>query len=357
MKCRENIELLFQYGIEYRFEEFEKLFSKLEKCLPYHEFWEAYLMRAQIKLYASDSSAIDDLIKVEQHDGIVCFPLFSTIWKADYVNRFSIFPQTHGALKYFLQSLECIREKIFRWYGEQGTLFVRQLQCDIYYFTGKLNESLNLANLQQQSEFKTPIDTMFLLIVQYRCNLALGNIQRAEEYMLELIRCSKANPECVDIYKSFRLWAIATTSWNGDSPRFFEDNDGTRKPLLKDRLESIKKGIARTTPIETPCVEYAERAYEGAYTLKQYYMDWFHAIYWFSVDDYRQAESYFAKAYKMAQASGLIMPIIECGEQIIPLYRYIQNSNINCSQAWLEDVITRAEHYENSLNSLYYEIN
>ena len=45
-------------------------------------------------------------------------------------------------------------------------------------------------------------------------------------------------------------------------------------------------------------------------------MDMCHAMYWFQADDYRQTRTYFSKLYHIALASGVSMPLVECGEHI-----------------------------------------
>ena len=75
-------------------------------------------------------------------------------------------------------------------------------------------------------------------------------------------------------------------------------------------------------------------------------MDLFHAMYWLSISDYKQAESYFKKVYEMMTASGLLMPIIEYGEQIMPLLKYMQQRDANLC---LDNLMLRAAHYEEAL--------
>lgn len=351
MKTTESMKQLFQYASEYKFEEFEKLFSKLETSIPKDELADAYLMRAQIKLYATDPTILGDLERIEKNGRLHGFPLLSTIWQADMLNRFVVFPKTPGILQAFLQLLPHVAEKFAEWYGERGHILVRQIHGEICYFMGEIHKALDYAEEQYKSELITPKEAVFSLIMQYRCNLALNQQQRAEECLLDVLRCSKANPECVEMYKAFRGWANLTNNWNGDSPRFFEDENGKKQPILKERVEGIKMGIARTTPLEMPFVEFAQRSYENTQTLRDYYMDGFHAIYWFSVDDCKQAESYFEKLYETTKSTGICMPIVEYGEHITPFLMHIKSSALNCSKVWLDNMIFRTEEYEKSLTS------
>ena len=349
MKKDNKIAALFQYASEYRFREFDMLFSTMEKDLPPDEFFEAYLLRAQIKLYTTDLTILDDLSKAETAGSKPRFPLLKSKWKGDAPNRFIVFPGTPGALKMFLDALPQIREKLTFWYGEQGNIAVQQIEYEIYYFVGNVERARALAEEQYASKTKNNMDAIWALITQYRCNLALAEQQKAEQNMFDIIRCSKAFSECVEIYKAFRAWVNLTTSWNGDSLRFYEDENGQKQPIFKDRLEGIKMGNARTTSSETPFVEYAERSYEGAIMLRHLYMVVFHAMYWISMNDCRQGESYFTRMCDIMQASDIVMPFIESGEQVMSLVKYVKDKAIPCPRDWLENITARAIHYEECL--------
>ena len=346
MNNNEGMELLFQYACGHKFEDFDHLFSRLEGDLPVCEFWEAYLIRAQIKLYTTDLTLLNDLARAEQGSVIPRFPLILSLWRYDAVNRFIVYPKASGALKAFLATLPQVSEKLSRWYGARSCVVLLQMQGEIRYFRGDIEAALLFAKAQRDAKSKNHIDTMLALILEYRCCLALIQPEKAHDCMFDIIRHSKAYPECVEIYKRFRQWANLTTGWSGDSPRFYEDEEGKKQPVLADRLEGIKLGTARDTPLEAPFLEYAQKSYEGAYRLKQYYMDWFHAIYWLSIDDSKQAESYFEKVYEIMAASGLLMPMIECGEQVMPLLKYMQQRDANLR---LEPLMSRAAHYEEAL--------
>jgi len=349
MKNDQNIEALFQYASEYRFHEFDTLFSAIETDSSPDEFYEAYLMRAQIKLYTTDLTILDDLSRAENAVGKPQFPMLKSKWKGDSPNRFIVFPSAPGALKAFLDSLPQIREKLTFWYGEQGQIAARQIEYEINYFMGNTKKARALAEEQYASKATNNIDVIWALIIQYRCNLALAEPKTTEQNMFDIIRCSKAFPECVDIYKAFRSWVNLTTSWNGDSLRFYEDESGQKQPIFKDRLEGIKMGNGRTTFSETPFVEYAERSYDGALMLRNLYMMVFNAMYWISMNDCKQGESYFIKTYEIMQASDIVMPFIESGEHVMPLMKYVKDKAIPCSPDWLENITARAIQYEECL--------
>lgn len=344
-----NMELLFKYAFGHKFREFDTLFSEMEAVLTDDEFWEAYLIRAQIKLYTTDTTIESDLKKARHGKTAPRFPLLNSCWKGDGLNHFIVFPTGAGQLKVFLNLLPLVRKNFADWYAEQGDILVRQVQSEIHYFMGDVEIALLLAQEQYAALAKSNIDAMLSLIMQYRCNLALSNTEKAQRCVFDIIRRSKTCSECVDIYKAFRSWANITTSWSGDSPRFYKDKNGNRQPVLKDRLEGIKLGIARDTPLESPFIGYAMSTYKRAYILRQYYMDWFQAMYWHSVGAYKQMEAYFFKVYDLARSSGLYMPPIEFGEQIAPLFKCVKSRGIDVSENWIDMVTRRAASYEKCL--------
>ena len=346
----QSIRRLFQYASTYKFEEFEQIFFQFESVLPFEVFWEAYLIRAQIKLHISDPTFFDDLEKTKRAGKQAQFPLLNTVWRADAPNRFIVFYKRPGVLQEFLNKLEGADSMMAEWYGDQGVNMVCQLRSEIYYFMGDAPKTLELAREQLQTHHESGTDAILAQCIGFRSYLAFGSQKEAEQCMLDMIRLSRTCPDCMAPYQALRLWANITTSWNGDSQRFYEGESGQKLPVLEDRLESIRSGAPRTTPLEKPFVEYTAAICEDTYTVRQYYVDLFHAMYWLSVGDRAQAQSYFFKLYEIAMASDVIMPFVECGEQIVPLLQYIQNSGANCSHEWLTRVIFMATQYERNLN-------
>ena len=347
MKTDKNMKLLYQYAHGYNFSEFELLFRKMEPETPSEVFWEAYLMRAQLKLYTTDLTMLDDFAKAAEGHGMSQFPPLVNNWKSDGLNHFVVFPKTHGHLKKFVSLLPTVREKLSCWYGSQTDIVLMQLQSEILYFIGDIEKALPLAELQRTIS-GTHIDAILALILKFRCYLALMQTKKAEQCMFDIIRHSKTYPECVGIYREFRCWANLTTGWCGDSPRFCEDEHGKKRPVLQDRLEGIRLGIAKNSTNESHIIEYAKNNYKDIYTMREYYMDWFHAMYWLSVDDTKQTEVYFHKIYEVTVASGIVMPIIECGAQSLPVLEYIKSI---ASELPLDEFKHRSAHYENCLNA------
>ena len=270
---------------------------------------------------------------------------------ADAPNRFIVFPKTPGDLHIFLQTLPQIQEELGKQYGEQGRMAARRITCEISYFLGHTEEALAFAMEHGSIKSSSSMDTVLSLCLLFRCCLAMGLPQKAEECMLELIRSAQADPKCLPAYRALRIWANLTTGWSGETPRFYDTPDGKRLPVLDDRLKSIRMGAARTTPLEEPFVSYAERRYKGAYAVRQYYMDLFHAMYWFQMGEHKQAEFYFFNLYSVASTSGLLMPFVECGRQIAPLLRHMRSVAAPHAQDWIAGVLAHAEQYEKNLDT------
>lgn len=343
------LQTLFQYACNYQFKEFDELLNKAEALYSVEDRAEAYLLRAQIKLFTADSTLMEDLTKVQRHATAARFPGLDTIWGIDAPNRFIIYSEALGELQSFAQSLESASEILSHFLGDHAKATVRQVQSEVCYFTGETERALALAEEQNSVVTKSATETMLMYIVFFRCHLALGQIEEAEEYLLKIIELSQVNPECVASYKAFRGWMTLTTSWSGDTPRFTIDAEGRRLPSLQDRIEGVRSGTDQDTPLEAPFIKYAKRSYKHAYLLRQHYMDILHAMYWHQMGNTEQTERHFKKMCQTASRSGVIMPLIECGEQVTPLLEYARNNNWEHSSEWLDMIIERAQHYEQSL--------
>lgn len=352
MSCNQGLSQLYQYALEYRLEEFDTLLADLEAVHPPEALTDAWRMRAQIKLYTSSGSILDDLEKAGPSDksNVPQFPCLTAQWKADAPNRFIVFSAAAGSLCSFFQSLVLARESLTHWFGGQGANAVRQIQADIHYFTGKPAAALALMEEQRQAGFVNATDEILSQCLRFRCHLALGRTKEAEQCMMDLFRLSQKHPECISTYEALRSWANMTTGWNGETPRFGLDHDGKTRPVLEDRLAGIRMGIARNTPMELPFVWYAKRNHADAYTLRQYYMDLFHALYWLLEGAFDQAEACFLRVYRVAQDSGVCMPFIECGEHVAPLLEYIKSSGVECDADWLDRILEMALDYEENLH-------
>lgn len=351
MSDTDGLELLFQCACDYKFDEFDALFSELEARLSPEIFWEAYLLRMQIKLYAADATLADDLKKATATGGAPRFPCLNNYWRCDTPNRLCVFSKTPGTLRSFLQTLPHVEEEMRRWHGEIGGSMVCQVQSELLYFMGSFDEAILVAKAQRDVRRENDTDAVCSLIVLFRCYLATGLTDEAEQCMLEMARLSKAKPECVAPYESTLMWTNLTTGWRGDSPRYAEAPGGTEKPVFEDRLDAIRSGYALISPLENPFVSYAMKRYPDTHTMRQYYMDIFHTIYWFQVKDYRQTKSLFSQIFQVAAGSGLIAPLAEYGKQIVPLLQHAKGSGVDCSDSWIDNIIALAEQYEAGLNA------
>ncbi|ULQ60977.1 tetratricopeptide repeat protein [Brucepastera parasyntrophica] len=346
MDKSKDLEVLYHYAAERRFKAFNELWAKAVSGGPDNEFPDAYLMRAQIKLFAADETFLEDLETAGRIHAKSRFPCLNSQWLSDSPNRFIVFSKKPDALQRFLQRLPEAKDKMEHWFGKPGGNMVRQIQSEIFYFTGRFTEAINLAEEQQIMDSGNHTDEILLQCVLFRCHLATGNTEKAEQNMLNMIRLSEAYPECRKSYQSIRTWANLTTGWSGDSPRFCNDFQGKTYPVLDDRQEAIRMGFDQITVLETPFIEYAEHSYDQPYTMRQYYMDIFHALYWFQTSDFQQTESHFLTVYNIAAASGLIMPLAEVGGHIIPLLQHIRDTSQVCSPELIGRILSLAEQYE-----------
>lgn len=351
METSNNLKLLFRQASEHKFDDFDKSLDEASSCFAPDELGEALLMRAQIKLMSTDETFMDDLRHAKSPDTPLLFPCLNDVWTCDSPNRFVVFSDADGALRNFSELLPSAEKELGALYGESGAIMVRQMQSEILYFSGKFGEALRLAELATDRGQENGSDIMLSLYVRFRCNLAMGHRERAEQCMMDMIRTAKARPECLEAYLVVRGWANVTTGWSGDSPRFHDTPQGGSRAVLEDRLSAIRNGISRLSPKEQPFVEYASRRYGGACTMRQHYTDIFNAIYWFQAGDTEQSEEHFMKAYRASVASGLVMPFAEYGTQIIPLLRYAESIDTACSREWIASILSYAERYEECLRA------
>ena len=167
--------------------------------------------------------------------------------------------------------------------------------------------------------------------------------------MVEMNRLSKISPECLKPYQSVRIWATLTTGGSGDKPRYYRGPSGNRLSFFEDRVDAIQNGYSCSSPLEEPFVRYAGIGYKTAYTMRQFYADVFHAIFWFEEGDYFQTDLYLSRAYQVSFGSGVIIPFVEYGIQIIPLLEYGKGGKTRCSDGWIEKIVPLTEQYEKGL--------
>ncbi|QQO08749.1 hypothetical protein [Breznakiella homolactica] len=346
-----TVKTLYHNAAEYQFSAFSELFDKLSPGSLSEGILNAYAMRGQIRLFAGDDTCIQDLEKADALDGMPWFPCLSRPWRPDSPNRFVVFRETNGGIRQFLRLLPRARKILTRRYGEEGGGMARQMESEIHYFLGDFDLAMALAEEQYKRTRKHYGESLMAQFVLYRCYLATGAPDKAERCMLDIVRAVRMHPECIGPYREIREWANITTGWSGDSPRFCPAPGGGSQPVLDDRRAALRHGLSLLSPSEKPFAVYAKQRYEGVYTMRQYYMDIFLCIHWFQAGDVKQAESHFIRAYHVAAASGLVMPFVEYGGQIIPLLGYIKENNTECPPEWISAIIPQAEQYEESLTA------
>lgn len=343
----EKVKQLYQCATAYQFEAFHALLAEMSPAI-LEEAPEAYLMRAQIKLYCADVTCLDDLKKVEHMHFCPQFPCLPQKWALDNPNRFFVFPVENDSVKQFLDTLPQVASLFEKWYGEAGYNMVLQIQSEILYFSAEPEKALLFIDNPKECTQENSTDVFLRECVQFRCHLALGNAQEAANCMMKMIQLAKENPACLTAYEAIRRWANLTTGWSGDTNRFYEEQKGLLLPDLEDRLEAIQIGFSKLTPHEKPFVECANHFYENAYSLQEYYMDIFNALYWYHSKDANLAKTHFLKAHKIAVATGLTMPFVEYGKQIAPLLEQIQSESVHYA-SWAAHILKLANLYEISL--------
>lgn len=337
---------LYQFATECKFDDFTALLSEMEETLPAEELGEAYLMRAQIKLFSSDETLAEDLDKAEMLGAALRFPCLGEQWRASSPNRFVAFSAAPHSLQRFVAGLPSAEQKLAHWYGGAGSGMVRQIHSEALYFLGDSVGALALAKVQYNNSVNSLFDSLQALYVMFRSYLVAGDAASASQSMLEMAALARSHPECLVSYEVIRAFATMTTGWGGDTPRFEDAENGQPLPVLDDRLDAIRQGISDFSPVERPFVNYAMHNYEGAYAMRQHYMDIFHALYWFEAEDHEQASDFFEKAYAVSTATGLVMPFAEYGKQLASLFEFIQASDNPCSGEWAARVMALAEQYE-----------
>lgn len=221
MGSSQELDQLFQYAENHAFDAFERAFAALAPTASRQELREAYLMRAQIKLFAADETLVDDLdaaADAADGNGPSRFPCLGALWPCDSPNRFNVFPAAPGALMRFLAVLPRAAEELGRWFGAAGRAVAGGVQSELLYFLGRFDEAFALAAQQENIGPDNCMGAILSQCVQFRCHLATGRPREAEQCMLEMIRLSRAWPRCLAPYEAIRQWANLTTGWRGIPP-------------------------------------------------------------------------------------------------------------------------------------------
>lgn len=350
MDSDRTLELLFQYASNYKLIDFNHIYTER---IANHDTppLDACLMQAQIKLISGDETFIQDLETADRLGGKPHFPCLYNRWIMDGPNRFFLFRNAPRSPEHFFTSLPPAKEILTRFYGDTSAGIIRQIQSEMLYYHGAFEDAIKLAKEQYLDSESHSHSSILAQYVLFRCALATGRYRDAEKAMLDMVLSAKINPACLKAYRVIRSWANATTGWSGETPRFQKLPEGDVSPDLSDRLSAIQKGISHLTPLEKTFEEYATLHYDHVYSMRQYFMNVFNAMYWFQIGDLKQTETSFLSAYQTAENTALIVPFIEYGKQIIPLLEYIKSSDLKVSPALIDQMLTMARSYETNLNA------
>lgn len=347
-------QLLYEYAIKYEFPDFNRLFSEIDaqilsKCP------DAYMMRAQIKLMAADSTALDDMRLADEMNLPLEFPRLSQGWMPQDPNAFIVFNKDKGSLAEFSDTLPEVARLMQKHYGAMTHGIVRQIMSEIMYFTCQTSRAVAIAGEQFGSTAHNCVWHISSGYALFRSHMAEGNVESAQQVLLEIIdtaRRNENNPSCSRAYRTVRDWVNLTTGWGGDMPRYHKTPDSVVLPVLEDRTAAIQSGIDELGPTERPFVEYAKLRYKNIYTVRQLFMDIYYSVYYFRAANMTHCRVHFNYAYTAAYPNGLIMPFIEYGMQIVPMLEYICNSadeSDGYDRDWLEQIIISSREYEESL--------
>lgn len=349
MDSDRGLDMLYRYAADYRFSDFTELYARLLPGDTGGDLAEALLMRAQIKLYSGDVTFLVDLEAADARGVSPRYPALGGSWRLGSPNRFVVFPGGADAWRSYTGLLPRAGELLGRWYGGAGEVMVDQLRDEILYFQGKIDEALGNAQRRLAAMAEGGFDALLADYLMFRCHLAAGQPGKAEDCMLDMIKMGRTYPECAEPYKGIRDWAILTTGWSGDTPRFRSNPDGDVLSVLDDRLAAMRNGFYRLSPAEEPFAVFAGEEGQDFRTVRQHNMDVFHAVYRFHTGDMERAKLYFRRAYQVAEGTGMIMAFVEYGAQVLPLLDYAARDGGLCPAAWIETVTPFAERYEASL--------
>lgn len=348
-----NLSLLYEYAATYRLSEYYALYASLGAASPaLRQSMDVRLMNAQLKLFTCDDSMADDLEHAGKLQGKPIFPCLSTKWLPQDPNGFVVFRLSAGSLQRFLQALPAAKAAMEGWYGSPGRCMVQQIEGELLYFGGRWHEALPLMKDQLTHLADDCVGTLMARYVCFRSHLALGQAKEAEADMLDIIRAVKAAPQhptCARIYKTIREWSNLTTGWCGETPRYHHIPGGPALPVLEDRVAAIQKGISTLGPTELPFVTLAALKDQDVYTVRQLYMDVFHALYHFRERDLDASQTHFRLAMRVSAASGVIMPFVEYGRQIVPLLEAFRDMEEYASL--IEKMIRLAGQYERGVEA------
>lgn len=354
----EHLSLMQQYTVQGKLRELYALTERLMSEVEGPALGEVYLYRAQLKLFILDPTFAGDLEYAERLlAGGSRIPSFLATFQPLDPNGFILFEPRAGSVADFISTMHASAAPIEKYCGDAGISMCSQLESEILYYTGKLEEGAQIA----ESRFRYNLEQglySFALMAGYtllRCHFALGDAEGAMAAIQEVYVLARRpeQPNLQRMYATIRSWINLTTGWSGDTPRFNVTPSGKEFPVLDDRLDAIQEGIDQLGPTEAPFVDIARQVYPEGYTMRECYMDVFGAM-----ADYRNGDKQgllqkFQVVYQKAYGNRIIMPLVEYGRQIVPLVEYLIESEDGkgFDRKWLADIAQLAMDYERGLET------
>lgn len=352
----ERVARMQRCGEAFQLKEYYQLSEALVKELQGEDLGEVLLSRAQLKLMTTDISLGDDLQRAREllPQGSRFSSFLDTFQPWD-PNGFILFRPEENDLNRFVAALPSMTEAMRNLGGIRAAQFCRQIESEIRYFTGNFAEAAALAEplFRQAVRQDDAVCGIMAAYVLLRCHLAEGHVSDAEEVMMQMIRWAKENT-CENVrrmYTTIRSWTNLTTGWQGDTPRYHVTPDGAVFPALEDRMAAVQKGISELGPTEEPFAEYARLSHPAICTMRELFMRIFNAMIHYKYGDKQVSTSMFYSAYVTAKGSGLVMPFVEYGRQILPLLNFAleRDHEKYYDREWMEHLADMAEQYEEGL--------
>lgn len=312
---------------------------------------ELYLLRAQLKALTADGSLLGDCFKarelLKKGKTVECAYSFMRLANP---GSLSLIPKQRGMYAEYLKALFEAQEIFFEYSGDCGKNILTLVRSEALYYTHEYEEAASLAfPLVQEFISQDKIEcAMFASYVLLRCYLAAAKPDNARKVVFDLFEWSKKGKDFYRLYGIMRSWLNLTTGWSGDSLRYHTVPDGTVIPVLEDRAAAIKQGIGEYTDYEFFVLNLSEKFNKSAMTMPDFYLMIYKIMVEFNSCARPIAELNLPEVFNIVYDTGLIQPLIEYGEQIIPLLKAAAKEGL-FDREWLHLLTRRAQSYERSL--------
>jgi hypothetical protein len=309
---------------------------------------ELYLTRAQLKMLSSDYTALDDLLLAQRllPGETRVKSIYATMLRSESTGGVAI-PLRQGLFKRFTDILDPAQKILAAYTGSCGENICNLVKGEILYFSGKFDEAVAvlLTALQYFRRQNQPIRIMQCDYHLLCCYLAQGKPEYASHVIFDLIHWSKRGSAEQTLYKTIRLWLNITTGWSGDTPRYYVVPDGTVIPLLQDRADAVRQGIAEHSGRETFLLELSRRWGQPKISLRELYMMLYTALVAFNDSAASLPRLNLPEIFTISRDVGFVQHITEYGRQIVPLLKAASQHNL-FDRAYLSELILRANQYE-----------